>query len=70
MKTKALLREITQAGGVYLRQRGSHRYFRLPDGQRVMVPVSGAHLDVSTGAEQKVRRALALLLQAKGHQKP
>lgn len=59
MKTSELLREIAAAGGVVIRQRGSHRIFRLPDGTRLTIPVSGAHVDASTGTIQRARKALA-----------
>jgi predicted RNA binding protein YcfA (HicA-like mRNA interferase family) len=59
MKTAALLRDLAAAGAEAVRHRGSHRIFRLPNGLRVTVPVSGSHADASRATVALVRKALA-----------
>lgn len=58
MKTSALLKEIIRAGGVLIRSRGSHRFYRFPNGKRVTIPTSGAHLEASVAVEAKARKAM------------
>lgn len=58
MKTRLLIRQVEAAGGVQVRAKGSHLLFRLPNGDRVTIPQSGAHGDASTPVEAKVMKAL------------
>lgn len=56
MKTRKLLRLLQSSGAAFLRQKGSHKIFRLKDGTILVVPFSGAHLNLSPGLERQVRR--------------
>jgi predicted RNA binding protein YcfA (HicA-like mRNA interferase family) len=56
VKTKHALRLVERAGGRLLRQRGSHRVYRLHDGRIFVVPFSGSHLELSPGLLCKLRK--------------
>ena len=58
MKTKRLIRAVTQAGAVFLRHRGSHRLYQFPNGDRIMIPQSGAHLEADRTYVKLARRAI------------
>ena len=50
-----LIRALERAGFEAVRQRGSHRRFRHPDGRMVTVPVHGSS-DVGRGLLRKILR--------------
>jgi predicted RNA binding protein YcfA (HicA-like mRNA interferase family) len=56
VKTKQALRLIERAGGRLLRQRGSHKVYRLPDGSNLVVPFSGSHLELSRALLCRLRK--------------
>lgn len=64
VKARDLRRELIDAGAVLDKRDGDHHWFRLPDGQRVCLPMGGGHSNSSPGIERKVRRALQQLAQS------
>jgi len=58
MKTKALIRLVESEGGKFLRSKGSHKIYRMPNGEIVNIPLSGAHTEASPGIEHKAKRAI------------
>ena len=58
MKARELIRDVEQAGAVFLRARGDDRLYRMPDGSIIGIPVGGRQSEVSTGCLGEVRRAM------------
>lgn len=58
MKSRDLISDIEQAGGVRVDGRGDHATFKFPDGHKVSVPHGGTQNEASTGAIAEVRRAI------------
>lgn len=65
VKARDLARALLDAGGVIDKRDGDHHWFRLPDGQRVCLPMGGGHSNSSPGIERKVKRALQQLSRSK-----
>ena len=63
MKTRKWVNEIVRCGAVQLRQRGSHRMFRMPDGSLYVVPVSGGHPEVCQWKVKEGRKHLGGLVK-------
>jgi len=66
MKTRHAIRLIERIGGVLLRQKGSHRIYRLPGGGTFCIPFSGSHRELSTGLRQRLLRVLNCHALGKG----
>lgn len=58
MKYEDLIREVKDAGGTHVRNRGDHTIWKLPNGLVASIPNSGKHSDIGRIVLAKVRRAL------------
>lgn len=72
MKSKEFIRKIvTPSGAELLRKDGTHWIFRLPNGQRFLVPVGGSdHTECKSYLERRFRRLLELPDNRKQKEKP
>lgn len=56
MKSRELMELIRNAGGVFIRKKGDHHCFRLPNGRFIDVPHGGHQTEVATRLLAKFRR--------------
>ncbi len=57
LSARELIRILTHMGFVEIRQRGSHKYFRHPDGRTTVVPVHPGR-DIGSGLLRKILREI------------
>jgi predicted RNA binding protein YcfA (HicA-like mRNA interferase family) len=58
MKTHEFIRKVKEAGGVLESKRDDHYFFRLPNGERLLVPAGGKHTEARPYLVSKLKRLL------------